>query len=146
MWAQRPLTGRLHRHSPAWARSPRRGCTRIGRMIRRLPQERPRQVTRTSPGNGKERVILGRALRQGSPEGIQVGKDLRLGKRDAAGRVSALALRSLHAVVFLQLPEDLHPITTGCGHCMWSKSKVKFPAEVDSPSALLPDLVLKKAL
>lgn len=45
-----------------------------------------------------------------------------------------------------ELPEDLHPITTGCGHWMWSKSKVKFPAEVDSPSALLPDLVLKKAL
>lgn len=120
MWAQRPLTGRLHRHSPAWARSPRRGCTRIGRMIRRLPQERPRQATRTSPGNGKERVILGRALRQGSPEGIQVGKDLRLGKRGAAGRVSALALRSLHAVVFLQsclrisTPSPLD-VATACG-------------------------------
>lgn len=89
---------------------------------------------------------MGRPLTQGSPEGIQVGKDLRLGKRGAAGSFGPGPEVPPCGCLPAELPEDLHPITTGCGHCMWSKSKVKFPAEVDSPSALLPDLVLKKAL
>lgn len=110
--------GRSYGHSPAWARSPPRGCTRRGRMIRRLQRELPGRATRTSPENGKERVILwcplnGKAVqREFRQEKTQVGEE------GAAGRVSAL--RSLHVVAFLQgclrvsAPPSL-AVATSCG-------------------------------
>lgn len=42
------------RHSPEWGRSPPRGCTRRGTRSRGRPQERPRGVSRTSPGRGDD--------------------------------------------------------------------------------------------